>query len=173
MTRAFVSVGSNIDPATHVCAALRALASRVQVTAISTVYRTRSESRPDQPPFYNCVIEIRTGFSPQTLKFQVLRGIEAELGRRRTRDKNAPRTIDLDLILYGDLVLKTARLVLPDPDIVRRSFLALPLMELAPDLVLPGTQWRLAGLAARLPRIGLRPLLAYTRALRRDVCVVR
>ena len=173
MVRAFVAVGSNINPAVNVRAAIRALASEAQVTAISTVYLSEPESRPDQSPFYNGVVEIKTGLSPQALKFQVLRGIEARLGRQRTPDKEAARTIDLDLILYDDLVLKTSGLVLPDPDIARRPFLAVPLSELAPDLVLAGTQASVAELVTGLPPVRLRPLRAYTARLRRDLLARR
>ncbi len=170
MARAFVAVGSNINPEANMHAALRALALRAQVEALSTVYQTEAENHPDRPLFYNCVVKIQTDLSPKALKFEVLRSIEAELGRRRTSDKDAPRTIDLDLILYDALVLKTSRLLLPDPDIARRPFLAIPLLELAPDLVLPGTRSSVAELAAGLPRNGLQPLQAYTRRLRRELC---
>ena len=104
MARAFVAIGSNIDAAANVRAAVRALALRMPVVAISTVYRTEPEERPEQPPFYNCVVEINAEIAPLELKFQVLRPIEEALERRRTSDKYAPRTIDLDLILYDDLV---------------------------------------------------------------------
>ncbi len=171
MARAFVAVGSNVNPALNVRAAIRALALQVQVNAISTMYRTEPEGRRDQPSFYNCVVEITTGLAPQFLKFQVLRGIEAELARQRTSDKDAPRTIDLDLILYDDLVLNTRGLVLPDPDIARRPFLAVPLNELAPGLVLPGTRTVVAELAADLPRVKMRPLRAYTKRLRQEIQV--
>ena len=169
LARAFVAVGSNIDPAVNVRAAIRALALQVQVTGVSTIYRTEPERRPDQAPFYNGVVEIQTRLSPRSLKFQVLRGIEAALGRQRTSDKDAPRTIDLDLIVYDDLVLNTGGLVLPDPDIARRPFLAVPLRELAPDLA-PAETVRPAGAwSARLPGVRLRPLRAYTARLRRDI----
>lgn len=173
MARAFVAVGSNINPARNVRAAIRALAVRLRVVAISTVYRTEPEGRPGQPPFYNCVIEINTGLSPQRLKFQILRGIEAARGRQRTADKDAPRIIDLDLLLYDDLVLNTGGLVLPDPDIARRPFLAVPLSELSPGLVLPGTLAPVAELAARLPSSGMRPRKAFTARLRREIEVVK
>jgi len=169
MARAFVAVGSNIKPAANVRAALRAIALHAPIIAISTVYRTEPEGRPGQPSFYNCVVEIRTKMRPQELKSRVLRRIEADLGRRRTADKFAPRTIDLDLILYDDLVLDTGELVLPDPLIARRPFLAVPLSELAPDLKLPGTASTMAKLAAKLPLDKMRPLAAYTRRLRSEV----
>jgi 2-amino-4-hydroxy-6-hydroxymethyldihydropteridine diphosphokinase len=169
MARAFVAVGSNINPAANVRAAMGALALRATIVAISTVYRTKAEGLREQPAFYNCVIEIRTEIPPRELKFQVLRRIESYLGRRRTADKCAPRTIDLDLILYDDLVLNTTGLSLPDPHILERPFLAIPLGQLAPDLILPGTTLRMADLAASLPADKMRPLAAYTARLRTEI----
>ncbi len=172
MTRAFVAVGSNVRPARNVRAALRALASRVSLKAVSTVYRTKAEGRPGQPDFYNCVVELETDLSPQSLKSSVLRRIESDLGRRRTADKFAPRTIDLDLILYGELILNTQTLTLPDPQIPHRAFLAIPLTELAPDLKLPGTRVRIAKLASHLPQDRMRPLPGYTARLRAGLAAV-
>lgn len=169
MARVFVAAGSNLHPRANMRAALCALAKHTPLVAISTVYRTKPEGRPDQPDFYNCVVEIRTETKPSVLKFQVLRQIEADLGRQRSSDKYAARTIDLDLILYGDLVMETSDLVLPDPDIVLRSFLAIALSELAPDLRLPGTNRRLREIAADFPFDKLHPLRAYTRRLREDI----
>ena len=164
-----MAVGSNINPAANVRAAIRALALHAPIVAISTVYRTEPEGRPGQPSFYNCVLEIRTEMRPQELKSQVLRRIEADLGRQRTADKYAPRTIDLDLILYGDLVLDTSGLVLPDPQIARRPFLAVPLSELAPGLKLPGSDSKVVELAAKLPLDTMHPLTAYTGRLRTEI----
>jgi len=169
MARAFVAIGSNIDAAANVRAAVRALALRMPVVAISTVYRTEPEERPEQPPFYNCVVEINAEIAPLELKFQVLRPIEEALERRRTSDKYAPRTIDLDLILYDDLVLNCGGLVLPDPEIASRFFLAVPLAEVAPGLILPGTGLRISRVAAALAQDKAQPLKAYTALLRRDI----
>jgi 2-amino-4-hydroxy-6-hydroxymethyldihydropteridine diphosphokinase len=165
--RAFVALGSNIDPDGHIKAAVLALASHVQVVAISNVYRTDAEERPEQPPFYNCVVEIRTEIAARDLKFQVLRTIEDALGRHRTMDKFAPRTIDLDLILYDDLIVNADGLVLPDPDIVSRPFLALPLSELAPELTLPETSLRIAEVAFALRAHKMQSLPDYTAQLRK------
>ena len=167
--RAFISGGSNISPEENVRAALLALARQEQIVAVSTIYRTEPEGRPDQPDFYNCVVEIKTDKTPEALKYQVLRRIEAGLGRQRTSDKFAPRTIDLDLMLYDDLVLDTDSLVLPDPEIASRAFLAVGLSELAPDLTLPGTNSRVAELAACLPHGNMHPLEDYTAQIRRDL----
>ncbi len=165
MVRAFVSIGSNIDPARNVRAALRALARQVELIGISTVYLTPAEARPEQPFFYNCIAEIRTETDPLHLKFQILRPIEAALGRIRTADKFAARTIDLDLVVYGDLQLDEDGLVLPDPEIYKRPFLAVPLAELVPDLVLPGSGLGISDLAPRFEP--MQPLQAYTDSLRK------
>ena len=169
MVRVFVSIGSNIDPARNVRTALCALARQAELIAISTVYLTPAEDRPEQPPFYNCMAEIRTEMDPLHLKFQILRPVEAALGRQRTADKFAARTIDLDLVLYGDLLLDQEGLVLPDPDIHKRPFLAVPLAELAPDLVLPGSGLRISDLARRFAP--MQPLLSYTDSLRKMFCL--
>jgi len=169
MTRAFVAVGSNIRPSSNVRAAIRALALRTRIVAVSTVYRTEPLGRRGQKRFYNCVVEVRTVTPPEKLKSHVLRCIEADLGRRRTGDKCAARTIDLDLVLYGRRILNENGLVLPDPQIAQRPFLAVPLSELAPEMKLPGTNSRMTDLAAQLPTDKMRPLTAYTRRLRTEV----
>ena len=168
MARAFIGVGSNINPEDNVRRALRLLARRVRLVAASTVYRTAAIGRPEQPPFYNCVVEIETAIPPVELKRQVLRGIEAELGRMRADDRYAPRTIDLDLIMYDDLVSRGDP-VLPDPDIERRPFLAAGIAELAPDLMLPGSGRPIAEIAAALPAPALHVLPEFTNLLRRDI----
>ncbi len=169
MTRVFVSVGSNIEPDENVRKAIHVLSRRARVLGISTVYLTEPEGRPEQPPYYNCVVEIETSLPPAELKRTVLRRIEDELGRKRERDKYAARTIDLDLIVYGDLVLRTEDLTIPDPEIMRRPFLAVPLSELAPDLKLPGSGLDMKEAATTLPRDKMRPLTAYTDILRREI----
>ena len=169
MVRVFIGVGSNIEPAENVKRALQLLASNVGIVGFSTVYSTQAEGRSDQPSYYNCVVEIETEVPPKELKNTILRKIEAELGRKRMRDKNAPRTIDLDLILYGDLVQKTNDLVLPDPQIPTRPFLAIPLFELEPDLILPGVGLPIKKVAAQLKPASMKPLKSYTVLLKKEI----
>lgn len=169
MARAFVGIGSNIDPEKNVKEALRLLDRRVRVRAISTIYQTEPVGRKDQPPFYNGVAEIETGLSPRELKYGVLRRIENELGRERGSDKFDARTIDLDLILYDSLEVSSDELTLPDPELVLRPFLAFPLSELAPELLLPGTGEHMREIASRMTRHGMTPLDKYTEHLRKDV----
>jgi len=169
MARAFISIGSNIDPESNVRDALLRLGSSVRVRAISTVYRTEPIGPPGQQMFYNCVVEIETGLAPRDLKFRLLRRIESELARKRDSDKFAARTIDMDLILYDDLVMTADDLTLPDPDITRRPFLAVPLQELAPGLVLPGSGVRISDAVLTQPRMNMTPLEYYTERLRKEI----
>ncbi len=116
--RAFVAVGSNIEPARKVREALRLLAARMRVVGVSTVYRTKALERPEQEDYYNCVVEVETDAPPLALRSGALRRIEAALGRKRSGDRFAPRTIDLDLIAYEGVEMKTESLTLPDPEIL-------------------------------------------------------
>lgn len=161
----YVGVGSNIDPAQNVLRGLTLLADQVTVTAVSTFYRTASLERPEQAPFANGVFAIETHLPPGQVK-QLLRAVEVKLGRRRTDDRHAPRTLDLDLLVLGDLVLDDARFRLPDPDIRRRPFVSLPLLELAPELCLPDTGKPLADLVPDDAAAGLVPDATLTAALR-------
>ena len=169
MARAFISIGSNIDPETNVRNAILRLTETARVKAISTVYRTVPIGRPGQPPFYNCVIEIETDLPPRDLKFLLLRRLESEMGRTRGTDKFAARTIDLDLILYDELVTTAEDITLPDPDILRRPFLAVALHGLAPGLVLPGSGMRISEAAPAQPRKDMTPLENYTQRIRKEI----
>jgi 2-amino-4-hydroxy-6-hydroxymethyldihydropteridine diphosphokinase len=170
MARAFLSVGSNIDPAGNMKKALALLCRQSDIRAISTVYLSPAEDRPEQAPYYNCVVEIETGVPPLEFKYSVLRKIEEAMGRRRTEDRSAARTIDLDLILYGEMIMSVEGLTLPDPQIFRRAFIASPLHELSPELRLPGTGEAVAEIAAALPENTMTPLKEYTENLRKELC---
>jgi len=169
MARAFVSVGSNVDPEDNIKKAVRLLGAQTRILAISTVYFTEPIDRSGQPSYYNCVLEIETGTPPLDLKLAILRPIEDSLGRLRSSDKFAPRTIDLDLILYDDIALAGEELTLPDPDILQRPFLAIALYELAPDLVLSGSTTPIVDIVATLLRKTMKPLESYTEVLRGEI----
>ncbi len=169
MARAFVSVGSNIEPEENVRSALRLLGEHLTIRAVSTVYLTEPIGPAGQSPYYNCVLDVETDLAPLDLKQNVLRKIETALGRMRTSDKYAPRTIDLDLILYDELVLACEDLTLPAPDIVRLPFLAIPLHELAPGMVVPGSGFTIDEAASKFPREGMKPLKSYTERIRKDI----
>ncbi len=173
MTRAFIAIGSNIDPAHHVREAILRLASVENVIAISMVYRTPAEGRPEQPPYYNCVAAVETSKSPMDLKSYILRPIEQDLGRTRSADKFAARTIDLDLIWYDRVVVTGPNLTLPDPQILKRPFLAVPLSEIDPDLVFPDSGVSIRDVAASMPMDDMEPLEGYTDLLRRESLLER
>ena len=166
MVRALISVGSNINPAENTKRALRALKRKVRITAISTVYLSDAENRPEQPRYYNCIVEVETDMPAIELKNRVLLPIEDRLGRMRTNDKNAARTIDLDLILYGHSVI-AAQLRLSAPDIACRPFIAIPLRELVHNLIIPSSE-ECAKDPARL-QATLQPLKKYTQQIRKDI----
>ncbi len=162
----YIGVGSNIDPAQNLVRAFDLLRERLNVLAVSTFYRSRPLLRPDQPDFINGVFLAESLLDPRSLKFEVLRKIESRLGRVRTGDSHAPRPIDLDILLYGESVLSEEDLILPDPDIRRRAFIAVPLLEIAPRLILPDTHEALQNLAVAHDCSGLTPEHELSRALK-------
>ena len=169
MTVVYIGVGSNIDPEENIARGLRLLAAEVTVTAVSTFFRTVPFDRPEQSSFYNGVVRIATDIPPADLKDRILRRIETRLKRRRTADKSAARTIDLDILLYGDRVITGDGLNVPDPLITRRPFLAVPLHELAPDLVLPDSGRALNEVVRAISAGDLTPLEDFSRALKKEV----
>lgn len=163
MARAFISVGSNIEPEKNMAKAVLALADRVVLNAVSTVYLNEAVERVGDPLFYNCVVEVETSLPPEVLKRDVLEAIESDLGRVRNEDKNAPRTIDLDVIVYeGEGGFLTV-----DPDVTKRVFIAVPLAEIAPDLAIDGC--RISDAADQFSNHGMAALMEYTKSLRRSV----
>jgi 2-amino-4-hydroxy-6-hydroxymethyldihydropteridine diphosphokinase len=167
MTRAFIAVGSNINPEENVFDAVRRLGGREMLVAVSTVYESPAIGRPEQRPYYNCVVAIDTEKSPLELKRDVLRVIENELGRERSSDKYEARTIDLDLIWYDDLETSLPGIMLPDPLIKERSVLAIPLGEIAPDLQYPGSSLRVRDDAAKMQKRALTALKEYSLKLQK------
>ena len=137
---AFIAIGSNIKPQNNIPRALIMLKSYVTIDAISNFYKTGPVGGRKQPDFINGVIKILTDRNPHQLKFEVLRKIEEKLGRMRCKDKFAPRTIDLDVILYGTTVSDEPDLHLPDSSIRNYPFVAVPLLEISPQLILPDTK---------------------------------
>ncbi len=133
-------LGSNIRPAEHLPRALAALRARLPVMGWSTVWETPPVGTTG-PPFYNAAVAVRTSLTPEALKARVLRPIETALGRRRTADRFAPRTIDLDLVVYDGRVW--------DADVWRYAHVAVPLAELLPTLRHPETGETLAVWALR------------------------
>jgi 2-amino-4-hydroxy-6-hydroxymethyldihydropteridine diphosphokinase len=129
--QAAIALGSNLDPERNLAEGLRWLARRMRVTATSRVYRTPPWGVPDQPDFLNAAVLAETDLLPLALLDQ-LQAIEAWQGRVRG-ERWGPRTLDLDLLLYGDVVLDTPRLTLPHPRLHERRFALLPLCDLIPE----------------------------------------
>jgi 2-amino-4-hydroxy-6-hydroxymethyldihydropteridine diphosphokinase len=163
---AFIGVGSNIEPELNITDALARLSKYVDITGISSFYKTAPLLRENQNDYLNGVWQISTSMSPRELKFGVLRTIEKELQRNRESDKYASRTIDLDLLLYGDVVIQEDDITIPDPDICKRSFIAFPLSELNPDLVMPDTKKPLIDILNALSKDNMIPDTAFTESLR-------
>jgi 2-amino-4-hydroxy-6-hydroxymethyldihydropteridine diphosphokinase len=136
--RAYVGLGGNLgDARATVQAGLAALAANAEVAlvACSSLYRS-APVEAGGPDFINAVAAIDTTLSPAQL-LAVLQAIELDHGRQRPY-RNAPRTLDLDLLLHGATVMDTPTLTLPHPRLQQRAFVLQPLLELAPDLTLPG-----------------------------------
>ena len=139
MNTAFVALGANLgDPAATVKAAFAALANlpESRVVHCSSLYRTAPVGNTEQPEFINAVAALETTLAPESL-LDALFDIEARFGRIRA-EKNGPRTLDLDLLLYGDQFVSLPRLTLPHPRLHLRAFVLQPLAEIAPDLKIPG-----------------------------------
>jgi 2-amino-4-hydroxy-6-hydroxymethyldihydropteridine diphosphokinase len=135
----YLSLGSNLGPREDMLRrALKALdAPELIIQRVSSVYETEPRDLPNQPWFLNLVAEFSSALFPLQLLERIQR-VESELGRRR-QIRKGPRTIDIDILLYGTLVIETPRLVIPHPRLANRRFVLEPLSELAPDLRLPVT----------------------------------
>jgi 2-amino-4-hydroxy-6-hydroxymethyldihydropteridine diphosphokinase len=120
--------------------ALRAIAAEpgIELTAVSRLYRTAPWGKTDQDWFVNACALARTNLKPEALLDRVKK-LEVELGRE-PGERWGPRVIDIDLIAYGDVALKTERLTLPHPELFNRAFVLAPLAEIAPDLVIGGVR---------------------------------
>lgn len=161
-TAAYVALGSNLDdPIEQVIVAFEALSALpgTRVTARSTLYGSRPMGPADQPDYVNAVAGLDTTLDPHGLLDQ-LQAIEDRAGRDRSGPRWGPRTLDLDLLLYGDTRCEDERMTLPHPGITERAFVLVPLAEIAPELVLPGEDRPVAHLAHWIDRSGLWPLEA-------------
>lgn len=146
----FLSLGSNVAAAENLPAGLALLRSH-GLRAISGVYATVAVGTRPGPPFLNAAVLLVTDALPAEFKLGVCRRIEDQLGRiRQPDDKDAPRTIDLDIALWDDAVLDVLGSPVPDPDILRHLHVARPLADLAPERVVPGDGRTLATIAAAL-----------------------
>jgi len=156
MIRAYIAIGSNLgDPVAQARDAIAALnqSPDIQVVAESSLYSSTPMGPQDQPDYINAVVAIDTALSPQALLDQT-QAIELEHGRVRKAERWGPRTLDLDIVLYGELVHDCERLTIPHYGMKVREFVLYPLAEIAPDLILPD-QTALQTLLTQVDRNGL------------------
>lgn len=140
MITAYLGIGSNLDnPLAQVRLALKSLAAvpDSRLLGQSSLYRSAPLGSLDQPHYINAVASIQTALDPLAL-LDAMQAIELTQGRVRTGERWGPRTLDLDILLYGDEIISTERLTVPHPGLQQRNFVLYPLQELAPQLVLPG-----------------------------------
>jgi 2-amino-4-hydroxy-6-hydroxymethyldihydropteridine diphosphokinase len=137
---AYLSLGSNLgDRAANIARALQLLPERgVRILRTSSLWETAPQDFERQPWFLNMVAEAETALFPRQLLHEAQR-VEKELGRRRIRPKG-PRTIDIDILLFGNFVMSADELEIPHPRLAQRRFVLAPLAELAPDLKHPLTR---------------------------------
>jgi 2-amino-4-hydroxy-6-hydroxymethyldihydropteridine diphosphokinase len=155
MAEVFLALGSNLGERAGCLARARAelAASGVAPVALSSVYETEPWGPIAQGKYLNQVLRAMTDLNPKDL-LASLRAIENRLGRNRANEQRyGPRTIDLDILLYDGLKLNNAELEIPHPRMLERAFVLVPLMEIAPDLVVNGTAIRDA--LGRLDRSGI------------------
>ena len=147
---AYLSLGSNIgDREAQLREAVRRLCQLGKIAAASSFYETEPVEVTDQAWFLNCVVALTTDLKPAELLGQVL-NIERAMGRHRVRSKG-PRSIDIDILLFGDAVLDTPELTVPHPAMSSRRFVLEPLAEIAPEIQHPKLKKTIRELQAELP----------------------
>jgi 2-amino-4-hydroxy-6-hydroxymethyldihydropteridine diphosphokinase len=141
MTEALLALGGNVGNSRAIldrAVALLCDGEKIRLKARSSDYLTPPWGFKYQPPFVNLCIAVDTALSPREL-LERAQAVERQLGRDRTNEKrNGPRTADIDIIAYGDLVLDEPNLTLPHPHLFERAFVLVPLAEIAPDRVIAG-----------------------------------
>lgn len=150
-TIAYLSLGSNVgDRVAQLREAQRRLAEVGRVVATSAVYETEPVEFTDQPWFLNSAVALETAKTPHELMTEILK-IEEQMGRRRLQ-KKGPRTIDIDILLFGDEVIDSPELTIPHPAMSERRFVLEPLAEIAPEAQHPVMKRTIQELRSALPR---------------------
>ncbi|CAK7005717.1 MAG: 2-amino-4-hydroxy-6-hydroxymethyldihydropteridinepyrophosphokinase [Citrobacter freundii] len=136
----YIAIGSNLaSPLEQVNAAIQAIGEipDSRIMAVSSFYRTPPLGPQDQPDYLNAAVALETTLAPEALLDHTQR-IELQQGRVRKAERWGPRTLDLDIMLFGDEVINTERLTVPHYDMKNRGFMLWPLVEIAPELLFPG-----------------------------------
>ena len=157
---ALIAVGSNIERETNLPEAVRLLRRHraIDVMDVSRVFESPSVGGGNgAPDFYNAAVRVCTRLEPEELRDE-LRHIEGVLGRVRTADVNAPRTIDLDIAYYEDVMVQDKALSIPDPDTLTSPHVAVPVADVAPDWVHPETKQSAYEIASNLDTTAVRPV---------------
>ncbi|WP_412519247.1 2-amino-4-hydroxy-6-hydroxymethyldihydropteridine diphosphokinase [Staphylococcus simulans] len=144
MTDVFLGLGSNVgDRENQLKEAIRLLGEQpgIEVVKVSSFYETEPVGYVDQPDFLNLCVEIQTELSPKAVLESGL-AIEQQLHRVR-KERWGPRTLDIDILLYGDQIIEEEDLTIPHPRMTERAFVLIPLQEIAPDKVEPRTQTKI------------------------------
>ncbi|TBL67241.1 2-amino-4-hydroxy-6-hydroxymethyldihydropteridine diphosphokinase [Hafnia alvei] len=159
MTRVYIALGSNLaNPLHQVQSALNALAElpQTKLIATSSLYRTPPLGPQDQPDYLNAVVALDTNLSAENLLDHTQK-IELEHGRVRKDERWGPRTLDLDILLFGDEIINTERLTVPHYDMKNRQFMLYPLAEIAPELHFPTGE----SLQSIIAQLGAEPLTRW------------
>ncbi|CAM6539113.1 2-amino-4-hydroxy-6-hydroxymethyldihydropteridine diphosphokinase [Citrobacter portucalensis] len=138
--RVYIAIGSNLaSPLEQVNAAIQAIGEipDSRIMTVSSFYRTPPLGPQDQPDYLNAAVALETTLAPEALLDHTQR-IELQQGRVRKAERWGPRTLDLDIMLFGDEVINTERLTVPHYDMKNRGFMLWPLVEIAPELLFPG-----------------------------------
>lgn len=162
MKEIYIALGTNIEPRKeHLDQAIEALShhATIEVIRTSSIYETAPVGYLDQASFLNMVVEVNTTLAPMEL-LDVCQGIEQKLGRKRTI-RNGPRTIDLDILLYGGEQIDNKRLVVPHPRMHERAFVLIPLSDIANEARIPTVRRTVQELINELPHEDLNDVIGW------------